>query len=135
MTGCLQNCRFYRTIISNFSSKVKLKFIENYRYLLTTFMLLTYVEKTSYLRLRRLVIPLLTKTVIIYEKIINICYNLLWCLKLRCLRNVQIFIDLFWGVLILQRQSTNFLITPRKPTTTLYYIWFQSWKLGMPTTT
>ena len=28
MTGCLQNCRFYRTIISNFSSKVKLKLIE-----------------------------------------------------------------------------------------------------------
>ena len=28
MTECLQNCRFYRTIISNYSSELKLKLIE-----------------------------------------------------------------------------------------------------------
>ena len=86
--------------------------MKNYRYQLTTFMLLTYVEKTSYFRLRRLVIPLLTKTVIIYEKMINIYYNLLCCLKIWCLRNVQIFIDLFWGVLILEKDSLRIFDNP-----------------------
>ena len=47
MTECLQNGRFYRTIILNYSSEVKSKLIENYRYQ-KTFLLLTYVEQTSY---------------------------------------------------------------------------------------
>ena len=34
-------------------------------------------------------------------------------LKILCLRNVQNFIDEPYGVLILLRQSTNFLITSR----------------------
>ena len=47
MTECLQNGRFYRTIISNNSSEVKSKLLKNYRYQ-KTFLLLTYIEKTSY---------------------------------------------------------------------------------------
>ena len=46
MTECLQNCRFYRTSISNYSSEVKLK-LKNYGHQ-KTFLPLTYVEKTSY---------------------------------------------------------------------------------------
>ena len=51
------------------------------------------LRKCHILRLRRLVIPLLTKRLIIYWKMVNIYSNLLCNLKIWCLRNVQIFID------------------------------------------
>ena len=44
---------------------------------------------------------------------ISIYPYFLYSLKIWCLRNVQNFIEIPWGVLILSRQSTNFLITPR----------------------
>ena len=48
MTECPQNGRFYRLIISNYSSEVKSKLIKKL-YISEDFLLLTYVEKTSYL--------------------------------------------------------------------------------------
>ena len=47
-TECLQNCRFYRTIISNYLSEVNLRLIEKNYQNQKTFLLVTYVEKTSY---------------------------------------------------------------------------------------
>ena len=47
MTECLQNCRFYRAIISNYSNEVKSKLIEKL-WASEDFLPLTYVEKTSY---------------------------------------------------------------------------------------
>ena len=64
------------------------------------------------LRLRRPVIPLLTKTLIIYQKMKSIYPNLLYSFKILCLRNVQNFIYVHEGVSISWRQSANFLITP-----------------------
>ena len=74
------------------------------------------MRKRHILRSRRLVIPLLTITLIIYLNIVSICSYLLCNLIIWCLRNVQNFIYVSKGVLILWRQSTNFLITPRSYT-------------------
>ena len=77
MTECLQNCRFYWTIISYYSSKEKLKInwkiIDISRFVCSWLTL----RKRHILRLRRLVITLLTKTLIIYLKIVSIYSNLL----------------------------------------------------------
>ena len=49
MTACFQNFRFYRSIILNYSSEVKCKLITNLsKNIIITFLLMTYVEKTSY---------------------------------------------------------------------------------------
>ena len=49
MTACFQNFRFYRSIILNYSSEVKCKLITNLsKNIIFTFLLMTYVEKTSY---------------------------------------------------------------------------------------
>ena len=48
MTTCLQNFRFYRSIISNYSSEVKCKLIKNLSKIIITFLLMTDVEKTLY---------------------------------------------------------------------------------------
>ena len=64
MTECLQNSRFFGKIISEYLSEVKLKldiFLNQ-----NTILLLTYFEKRQILRLRRLVIQLLIKTLILY---------------------------------------------------------------------
>ena len=64
MTECLQNSRFFGKIISEYLSEVKLKldiFLNQ-----NTILLLTYFEKRQILRLRRLVIQLLVKTLILY---------------------------------------------------------------------
>ena len=61
----------------------------------------TWNKKKASLRLRRLVRPLLRKALIIYSKNSK---NIFWFVmqpKIWCLRNVQIFIDLSYGVLIL----------------------------------
>ena len=71
---------------------------------------MTYVEKRHILRLRRLVIPLLTNILIIFWKMVDmvemvdIFSNMLCNLNIWCLRNVEIFM------------STNILITPRMNT-------------------
>ena len=96
MTECLQNCRFYGTIISDYSSEVKLSKSKD-------FLLMTYVEKRHILRLLRPVILLLTRTLTIYHKMVRI-YSYLFCnLKILCSRTVQIFICVSWGVLISSR--------------------------------
>ena len=90
ITECLQNYRFYQTIISNYSSEVKLIVID-IRQLLCCILTL---RKGHIFRLPCGVIPLLTKTRIICSIMINIYNNLLSSLKIWCLGNVQIFIDL-----------------------------------------
>ena len=72
MTECLKHCMFYRTIIANYFSEKKIKInwkIIDIRRLFCSWLTL---RKRHILRLRRLVIPLITKTLIIYSKVINI---------------------------------------------------------------
>ena len=114
MTECLQNCRFllnnYLILLKRRKIKMNWKIIDMSRLFCSWLTL----RKRHILRLRPLAIPLLTKTLIIYSKMINIYYNLLCCLEIWCFRNIQIFIDLpFRGYNFIKIQSTNFLITPR----------------------
>ena len=90
MTEYLQNCRVYSTNISNYySNEIEIKSHRNQK----TSVFMSYVEKTSYLRLHRLVIALLTKTLIIYSKLIRIYPYLLYSLEIGCSRHVQNFND------------------------------------------
>ena len=69
------------------------------------------LRKHHIVRLCGLVIPLLTKTMIIYLKMISLYFILFYSLRIRFIRNVQNFVDVLWRVLILWRhaESTNFL--------------------------
>ena len=73
-TECPENCRYIRTIISDYSSDVKYKLNKYYQN--QTFLLMTYDEKCHILRLLRLVIPLLRKTWIIYPKVYILICNI-----------------------------------------------------------
>ena len=75
LTECLQNWRFYQTIISNYSREVKWKLIE--KLLISSWLTL---RKRHILRLRRLVIPLLTNALIIYSNIVSTLLYLLYSL-------------------------------------------------------
>ena len=67
MTECLQNCKFYRIIISNYSSKVKLKSVEKLWKSKDFFA--HYVEKTTYFEAAPSVFT------IAYKKVYNLKYK------------------------------------------------------------
>ena len=77
-------------IISNHSSEVNWKLIEKIIKFKSFFCSWFTLRKRHILRLGPLVIPLLTKTLIIYLKIVSIYSNLLWNLKIWCLRNFSL---------------------------------------------
>ena len=68
ITECLQNFRFYRTIISNYSSKEKWNLINKYVISEDFSAHDLHWESIIFWGCANLVIPLLTKTLIIYKK-------------------------------------------------------------------
>ena len=118
MPACLQNCRFYRSIISNYSSEVKWKLIENLSKIIQIkrlFCSWLTLRKRHILRLRRLVIPLLIKNVDYLLQLVGIYSNLLCNLQYAwCLRNVQIlrgfdFIELIYK--LFDNPSYDYVLT------------------------
>ena len=96
MTECLQNCMFYRTIISNNASIVKWKLDEKIIKIRRLFCPWLTLRKRHILRLCHLVIPLLTKTsiylcnlILIRLYIYGLLKNLLYSPNIWCLRHVQ----------------------------------------------
>ena len=97
MAEYLQNCRVYRTNISNyFLNKYEIQKHRNYK----TFYVHDVRWEIVIFLLHRRVIALLTKILIIYSKLISIYPHLLYILEIGCLRHVQNFNDVLEGVLI-----------------------------------